>query len=80
MVLYVILFVPCHLYDKQDDGRIKIIESPMCVCFRDYETIDHVMWSCERYDFEGVTTLDGLTNTTQSLNRTRNSFARGPSS
>jgi hypothetical protein len=28
-------------------GRIGIVESPMCVCSRDYETVDHVLWGCE---------------------------------
>jgi hypothetical protein len=36
----------CHL------GRINIVESLLCVCLEDYETKDHVMWSCERYDSE----------------------------
>jgi hypothetical protein len=30
-------------------GRINIVKNLLCVCSRDYETIDHVMWSCERY-------------------------------
>jgi hypothetical protein len=28
-------------------GQIGIVESPMCVCSRDYETVDHVLWGCE---------------------------------
>jgi hypothetical protein len=34
--------------------RIGIVESPICVCFcsRDYETVDHVLWGCERFDAE----------------------------
>jgi hypothetical protein len=32
--------------------RIGIVESPMCVCSRDYETVDHVLWGCERFDAE----------------------------
>jgi hypothetical protein len=31
-------------------GRISIVENPMCVCSRDYETVDHVLWGCERFD------------------------------
>jgi hypothetical protein len=26
-------------------GRINIVENFLCVCLRDYETIDHVMWT-----------------------------------
>jgi hypothetical protein len=33
-------------------GRINIVEHLLCVCLRDYETRDNVMWSCERYDSE----------------------------
>jgi hypothetical protein len=32
--------------------RIIIVENLVCVCLEDYEKIDHVMWSCERYDSE----------------------------
>jgi hypothetical protein len=51
----------CHL-DEQDDanhsclmshiGRMNIVENLLCICLGDYETIDHAMWSCERYDSE----------------------------
>jgi hypothetical protein len=33
-------------------GRIGIVESPMCVCSREYERVDHVLWGCERFDTE----------------------------
>jgi hypothetical protein len=33
-------------------GRIGIVESPMCICSRDYETVNHVLWGCERFDAE----------------------------
>jgi hypothetical protein len=33
-------------------GRIGIVEIPMCFCSRDYETVDHVLWGCERFDAE----------------------------
>jgi hypothetical protein len=33
-------------------GRVGIVESPTCVCSRDYETIDHVLWGCERFGAE----------------------------
>jgi hypothetical protein len=29
-------------------GRINIVKNLLCVCLRDYETIDHVMWNCGR--------------------------------
>jgi hypothetical protein len=33
-------------------GRIGIVESPMCVYSRDYETVDHLLWGWERFDAE----------------------------
>jgi hypothetical protein len=33
-------------------GRINIMVNLLCVCLGDYEMINHVMWSCERYDSE----------------------------
>jgi hypothetical protein len=33
-------------------GRLGIMESPICVCSRDYETVDHELWGCERFDNE----------------------------
>jgi hypothetical protein len=27
---------------------IGIVESPMCICSRDYPTVDHVLWGCFR--------------------------------
>jgi hypothetical protein len=39
-------------------GRKNIVEKLLCVCLGVYETIDHVMWSCERYDFEKGTLRD----------------------
>jgi hypothetical protein len=29
---------------------IGIVKIPMCACSRDYETVDYVLWGCERFD------------------------------
>jgi hypothetical protein len=41
-----------HSCLRSNLGRIDIVENLLCICLRDNETIDHVMWSCERYDSE----------------------------
>jgi hypothetical protein len=33
-------------------NRINIIDEKICVCGEDYETIDHVVWDCFRYQDE----------------------------
>jgi len=35
-------------------NRIRIISDPVCVCMGDYETIDHVLWHCPRFDANRV--------------------------
>jgi hypothetical protein len=32
--------------------RFGIVEDPMCVCLKDYETVDHLIWYCERFGLE----------------------------
>jgi hypothetical protein len=32
--------------------RFRIVEGPMCVCLQDYETVDHLIWHCERFGSE----------------------------
>jgi hypothetical protein len=39
-----------HSCLKSHQGRIGIVESPMCVCSRNYETVNHVLWCSERFD------------------------------
>jgi hypothetical protein len=38
-----------HSFLRSYFGRINIVEKLLCICLGDYETIDHVMWICERY-------------------------------
>jgi hypothetical protein len=44
--------MPNHSCLRSHLGRISIVESPLCVCSRDYEAVDHVLWGCERLDAE----------------------------
>jgi hypothetical protein len=32
--------------------RFRIVEDPMCVCLKEYETVDHLIWHCERFGSE----------------------------
>jgi hypothetical protein len=32
--------------------RFRIVEDPMCVCLKDYEIVDHLIWHCERFGSE----------------------------
>jgi hypothetical protein len=33
-------------------SRFRIIEVAMCVCLKNYETGDHLIWHCERFETE----------------------------
>jgi hypothetical protein len=33
-----------------DHTRFRIFEEAICVCLRDYETLDHLVWHCERFE------------------------------
>jgi hypothetical protein len=56
-----------HSFLKSHLGRIGIVESSMCVCSRDYDTVDHVLWCYDSVDAERLQLwMDlGLTDTEQ---------------
>jgi hypothetical protein len=33
--------------------RIRIVGDPICVCMMNYETVDHIIWECSRFEVEG---------------------------
>jgi hypothetical protein len=39
------------------DG-FRIFEDPMCVCVKGYETLDHLIWRCERFGSERHRLID----------------------
>jgi hypothetical protein len=41
-------------------GRFRIVEDLMCVCASDCETVDHLIWHCERFRFERHRLIDAL--------------------
>jgi hypothetical protein len=40
--------------------RFGIVEDPMCVCLKDYETVDHLIWHYERFGSERYRLIDTL--------------------
>jgi hypothetical protein len=40
--------------------RFGIVEDPMCECLKDYETVDHLNWHCERFGLERHRLIDAL--------------------
>jgi hypothetical protein len=45
---------------KQLGVLFGIVEDPMCVCLQDYETVDHLIWHCERFGSERHRLIDAL--------------------
>jgi hypothetical protein len=35
-------------------NRFQIVDDPLCECQHNYETVDHILWECSRYDRESV--------------------------
>jgi hypothetical protein len=40
--------------------RFGIVEDPMCVCLKDYETVDHLIWHCAKFGSERHRLVDAL--------------------
>jgi hypothetical protein len=40
--------------------RFRIVENPMWVCLKDYETMDHLIWHCERFGSERHRLIDAM--------------------
>jgi hypothetical protein len=41
-------------------GRFRIVKDLMCVCADVYETVDHLIWHCERFLLESHRLIDAL--------------------
>jgi hypothetical protein len=41
-------------------GRFRIVEDLMCVCAGNYETVDHLIWHCERFRLKRHRLIDAL--------------------
>jgi hypothetical protein len=49
-----------HCSVRSHLGRFRIVEDVMCVCAGDYETVDHLIWHCERFRLQRHRLIDAL--------------------
>jgi hypothetical protein len=49
-----------HCSVRSHLGRFRIVEDLMCVCADDYETVDHLIWHCERIRVERRRLIDAF--------------------
>jgi hypothetical protein len=40
--------------------RFEIVRDPICVCMMNYDTVDHIIWECSRFEDERRQLLLGL--------------------
>jgi hypothetical protein len=50
-----------HCAARSHLSRFGIVEGAMCVCLKDYETVDHLLWYCERFEAERHRLTDAFT-------------------
>jgi hypothetical protein len=50
-----------HCAVRSHLGRFRIVEDLMYVCAGDYESVDHLIWHCERFRLERHRLIDALT-------------------
>jgi hypothetical protein len=53
-----VLFRHCSV--RSHLGRFRIVEDLMCVYAVDYETVNHLIWHCERFRLERHRFIDAL--------------------
>jgi hypothetical protein len=46
--LYFLNNVSRHSSVQSHLDRFRIVEYPICVCLKDYETVDHLIWHCDQ--------------------------------
>jgi hypothetical protein len=50
-----------HTATRSHLNRFSIVDSPLCICGDGYETIDHLIWSCPKYESERISLKLSLT-------------------
>jgi hypothetical protein len=50
-----------HCAARSHWSRFRIVEEGMCMCLEDYETVDHLIWDCEKFETERRRLTDTLT-------------------
>jgi hypothetical protein len=41
-----------HCTARSHLSRFRTVEGAECICLKDYETVDHLIWHCERFENE----------------------------
>jgi hypothetical protein len=41
-----------HCTARSHLNRFRIVEGAACICLKEYETVDHFIWHCERFEIE----------------------------
>jgi hypothetical protein len=50
-----------HCTAQSHLSRFRIVEGVKCICLKDYETVDHLIWHCKRFETERRRLTDTLT-------------------
>jgi hypothetical protein len=50
-----------HCTVRSHLSRFRIVEAAICVCLKDYESVDHLMWHCKRFETKRRRLTDALT-------------------
>jgi hypothetical protein len=56
-----------HCFVRSHLGRFRIVECVMYVCVGDSETVDHLIWHCERFWLERHRLIDALATLNMSI-------------
>jgi hypothetical protein len=50
-----------HCNARSHLSRFRIVEEATCVCLKDYEKVDHLIWHCKRFETERRRPTDAFT-------------------
>jgi hypothetical protein len=53
--------IPGHCTARSHLSRLRIVDGAVCICYKDYETVDHLLWCCERFEAERHRLNDAFT-------------------
>jgi hypothetical protein len=57
-----------HFAARSHLSRFGIVEGAICICLKAYETVDHLLWYCERFGAERRRLTDAFTVLTYCTN------------
>jgi hypothetical protein len=50
-----------NVWSLYGPSRIRIVGGAECICLKDYETVDHLIWHCGRFETKKRRLTDALT-------------------